>query len=181
MKKVLYILPLIVLFITACESRSEKAAVYNDAIIDHQISIIEAFDRLDSSFNQYDADEMDYSYLMLEAEIKTGLRILDTIGGFGKDTLLLDAARDLFHFYDEMADKEYVELIDLLKIPDSLYTSEDQTHAFNLNANINMKFNEAHEQFISAQKHFGGQFNVEFDEAMEEIVIDENVEEEAEN
>jgi len=168
MKKTLIVLSLIAIFISACDSRSEKAADYNDTLIDHQISIIQAFDRLDSSFSEYDAGEMDYSYLMLEAEIKTGLRVLDTLGGFKSDTILSSSALELFEFYEKVADTEYVQLMELLNIPDSLYTSENQSEAFNIHATINNQFKEAHRNFIAAQKQFGKKFNVEFEDPLSE-------------
>lgn len=164
MKKFLFLLLAIPLFFTSCEPRSKKAAEYNDRIIEHQIEISNAFDALDTTFNEYVAEEMDYAHLMLRSKIETGQRVLDTLGGFKDDETLLNAARKLFTFYDKVSSQEYVEMINIMKIPDSLYTQQDQEEASRVEDAIIEQFQLAQDEFTSAQEQFGESYNVVFEE-----------------
>ena len=107
---------------------------------------------------------MDYAHLMLRSKIETGQRVLDTLGGFEGDESLLKAARQLFDFYDNVSSNEYVQMIDIMKIPDSLYTAEDQERASQVEEEIINRFNQAQEAFTSAQADFGKEYNVVFEE-----------------
>ncbi len=157
----------IAMVFTSCEPRSQKAAEYNDSIISHQIEISDAFDALDTTFNEYVPKDMDYAHLMLRSKIETGQRVLDTLGTFKDDPLLLDAAHELFQFYEDISNAEYVEMINIMKIPDSLYTQEDQERASEVETRIISRFTGAQKKFTDAQVEFGEKYNVLFEESEE--------------
>ncbi|MFT5185643.1 MAG: hypothetical protein ACI84C_002791 [Flavobacteriales bacterium] len=153
---------------TSCEPRSQKAAEYNDSIISHQIAISDAFDALDTTFNDYVAEDMDYAHLMLRSKIETGQRVLDTLGNFKNDDVLLKAARELFLFYEDISTAEYIEMINIMKIPDSLYSQEDQESASTVETKIISRFTGAQKEFTDIQVEFGEKYNVLFVEDEEE-------------
>jgi hypothetical protein len=155
-------------FLVSCSPRSKKAADYNDSIISYQSEISLGFDALDTTFSTLVADDMDYAYLMLRSKIETGQRVLDTLPRFKKDTLLLNAAKRLFEFYDDVCRDEYAELVDIMKMPDSLYTIDFQDRAWAIEAQIVSRFGLAQEAFQSAQRDFGEKYNVVFGEEEEE-------------
>lgn len=167
MRKVL-ILFLVVAVAAACNVRADEAAAYNDQIIVHQVEVIEAFDAMDTTLNNYIPEEMEYALLQLDYSVASAQRALIEIGPFKTDSGLFLATRDLFDFYKNISEVEYHEIVDILKIPDSLYTLEHQARAAELETIIYDEFDRAHSDFLQRQKAFAQQYNVEIMETEEE-------------
>ncbi|MFM1932403.1 MAG: hypothetical protein RL226_1706 [Bacteroidota bacterium] len=159
-----FILALVILStIVGCASRSEQAAAYNDAIINRQIEIVGSINELDSSLNDLDSPRIDEAYHILRGKIKESLRTLDTLGGFDGDDALLQAGKQLFTGYDQLADGPYRQLIELLQLPDSAYGPEQQLQSFELEEQISSGIETLHEAFEKQQLSFGERYNVKFE------------------
>jgi len=143
-----------------CETRSAKASKYNGEIMLHQYEISRGFTQLDSALNTYDGREIDHAHKILAAQIVNGQRMLDTLGTFKGDSMLLLASRDLFNFYEDVSESEYPELMVILQRPDSVYTRADETRAYELDSLIRDRFKTSHEYFISIQSKFWGNYNI---------------------
>ena len=143
-----------------CETRSAKASRYNDAIMLHQYEISGGFTQLDSAISTYDGREIDYAHKILAAQIVNGQRMLDTLGTFKGDSVLLLASRELFNFYENVSEGEYPELMVILQRPDSVYTRADEARAYELDSLIRDRFKISHEHFLSSQREFWGKYNI---------------------
>jgi hypothetical protein len=154
---------LLALVAIGCQSRSQQAAEYNDAIIASQVRIVEAFNSMDSVINEFDEQEIDNSYYILRGRVKEGLKALDTLGVFQGDSTLYLASKHLFLGYDTLVQTHYSELIDLLLLPDSQFTVEEQQKAFNAEARIAAHINTLHAAYEERQLEFGEKFNVVFE------------------
>lgn len=148
----------------SCQSPSEKAAAYNDIIISKQETIINAFDSLEFSFRQYKKDKMENNHSILKGEIAKGLLALDAIQGFQKDESLLNGTKDLFSTYNEIVDHDYKRIMNLLLIPDSSFTTDDQQQLFDIQTKIKNDIDTAHDDFLKIQATFGKNHNIIFDE-----------------
>lgn len=145
---------------SSCTSRSEAAAEYNKQVIDEQVEIVRSFNEVDSTLNELDAESIDDAYHILRGKIKGGIRTLDSIGGFKGDESLLLASKELFRGYDNLVDGPYQELILLLELPDSLFTSEEQLKAFKLEDQIIAEIHGLHEAYEVKQLAFGEKYNL---------------------
>ncbi len=161
MKKALLLFVLVaVTSFSACTSRSEEAAQYNKLVIDEQVEIVRSFNEVDSTLNELDAESIDDSYHILRGKIKAGIRKLDSIGDFKGDRSLLMASKELFRGYDELVDGPYQELIVLLELPDSMFTSEEQLKAFKLEDEIVSNIHSLHNVYEEKQLEFGAKYNL---------------------
>lgn len=161
MKKILLLLVLVAASsFSACTSRSKEAAEYNKLVIDEQVEIVRSFNEVDSTLNELDAESIDDSYHILRGKIKAGIRKLDSIGDFKGDPSLLLASKELFRGYDELVAGPYQELIVLLELPDSMFTSEEQLRAFKLEDEIVSNIHSLHKVYEEKQLAFGAKYNL---------------------
>ena len=151
----------------SCNNQSEKAADYSDEIIIHQIEIIDAIDSLKTSFRKYNKDDMSYAYVDLQKSVSDGMRKVNGLKPFAKDSIYLNEAKVLFKTYESLSENEFPMIIELLNIPDTSFTTNNQTTVFKLQGQINDQLNEAHERFMAAQEDFGKKFKVEFEDPEE--------------
>lgn len=154
---------LLALLVAGCESRSEQAAAYNDAIIARQIKIVDAFNQMDSVMNEMDEKEIDNSYYILRGKVKEGIKALDTLGTFQGDSTLYIASKALFEGYDTLVETHYAALIDLILLPDSQFTTVEQQKAFDEESKIVSQIEALHAAYEMHQKEFGEKFNVVFE------------------
>lgn len=167
MRQVLIFLLATIVFYS-CNVRAEEAAAYNDQIIAHQTDVIEAFDAMDTTLNNYIPEEMDYALLQLEYSVASAQRGLDEVGPFKRDSGLYKASKDLFNFYENICQVEYHEIVDILRVPDSLYTLDHRARAVVLEEAIRDGFNESETAFLARQKEWAQQYNVEIVDLDEE-------------
>lgn len=151
----------------ACQTEANEAVEYNDQLVEMQGSLLQSVSRLEESFGDYEAQEMDSSYRSLMATIQSQKGELEKLGHFQGDSTLYIATRELLQEYEDLATSEYAELISYMKIPDSLYTVQDGERSFTLLDEVNERRNEVHEEFILAQKEFGEQYGFTFIEMVE--------------
>ena len=151
--------------LAACSNTSKEAATYNDHIIDYQGDIIQAFNQLDTLLKDSLAEkqQIDYAYVQLQATVKHGLLVIDSIGPFQRDPIYQKATRDLFSAYDEIVAEDYDRFIDIITLPDTLYGKAQQDSAILLREKIRSDFDNATNKFILAQEMFGKKYNIEFE------------------
>lgn len=149
----------------SCDRKANEAVAYNDQIVEMQDAMIQSLIDLEQSFAEYEDGQMDSAYRQLLTSIQQGKAKLENVGVFEGDSTLYRAARDLFDRYERIATIEYAELISYLKIPDSLYTLEDQERSFQLLEKVTNDRTEAHDHFIRAQKQFGDAHGFIFNES----------------
>jgi hypothetical protein len=165
MKKILFLLIATAIILTACQSRSEKAASYNDSIIGYQKSIIDALVLMDSTFSDTNAtiDRVGYSYANLQSKVKLSILALDSIGPFQKDPSLQLAARELFRSYEELIDNDYKKLIEIKLLPAESVNVAIVDSNFAIQSHIHLQSKIAQEKFLQAQMEFGKKFHLEFE------------------
>lgn len=153
---------------TSCDRKANEAVEYNDEIVEMQDAVVQSVMELENTFSEYEPARMDSAYRQLLTAIQQGKARLETIGVFEGDSTLYMAARILFDRYEHIATDEYAELISYLKIPDSLYTLDDQQRSFLLLEKVVEERSTAHDTFINAQRDFGDAHGFVFADASEE-------------
>ncbi len=165
MKKIHILLFAAMIGFSSCQSRSEKAANYNDNIIEYQKSIIDALVLMDSTFSDTNAteDRVGYSYANLQSKVKLSILALDSIGSFQKDPSLELAARELFRTYEDLVDNDYKKLVEIKLLPAESVNVAIVDSSFAIQSNIHLQSKVAQEKFLQAQLEFGKKFRLEFE------------------
>lgn len=155
-------------FLTSC-SPKEDPVEYNDRIVGRIDGAIQSINGLESTFESYIPEQMDSAYQVLMLSLQESVGAVDSIGPLGSDSLLRNAAESTLQQHLNVARDLYPEYISLLKVPDSLFTPELQTRAFELKDEIDTQNADAQQLFINAQATFGKEHNLLFgDQAGEE-------------
>jgi hypothetical protein len=94
---------------------SGKAVAYNDRIIALQTRIVQSMIDFSKSFDTSDKAQMDKHHAQLLSTIDGVIKEASSIEPFGDNTQFRDAAIEMFHFYDSIAKKEYLEIVNILK------------------------------------------------------------------
>jgi len=156
------------LFLASCLPK-EDPVEYNDSIVSRIDGVIQAINGLESTFESYVPGEMDSAYQVLMLSLQESTQGVDSIGLLGNDSLLKKAAEATLLRHTSVARDLYPEYISLLKVPDSLFTPELQTRAFEVKEQIDRQNAEAQQLFTNAQTAFGKEYSVSFeDQAAEE-------------
>jgi hypothetical protein len=153
------------LLLASCSHRSERAAEYNDSIVNQQMNIIRAFDLVDSTLNDtlVQADRLDYAFMNLQTTVKRGLLALDSIGSFQKDPSLGLAAKELFRSYESLAGIEYNLLMGIKRMPADQVTQTIADSSLAIQQRILNTSKIAQERFLKEQETFGAKYNLEFE------------------
>ncbi len=153
------VIVLILSFIFACNSLTDEAINYNDAIISKQQTIVNLFNSLDSSFSDTIHKTFVTHYEKLKTEIEQQLNTIDTaIKPFNGSDDFKNAYKELLKSYNEVVNNEYKQLVDWYSLPDSLFT-EDVLAEFRKTYQLaNEKLEQALNRFREFQKQFASTY-----------------------
>ncbi len=153
------------LIIVSCGKKAERAADYNNAIISHQMRIIEALDIMDSTLRDstINDERLDYAIANLQAKVKYAVLAIDSIGPFDQDPSFQQSAKELFRSYETMADEDYAKLVAIRRLPPQAITSEvvDTNNAVLLR--LHSRSEAIQNKFIKSQEEFGKKYNLSFE------------------
>jgi len=167
MRKIIYLL-LIPIFIFSLQScKKESAADYNNSIIEQQIAIVLSIDNLKKAIDNYNAipakdaiEGMNKMYDEAIFQLDSGITVVTALDPFKKDATLKTAALTLFNSYKKIIETEYKEIINLYKIPDEMFKTEDQQKLDKLLTESNQKLEESFNAFSLVQKQFAEKHNL---------------------
>lgn len=98
--------------------------------------------------------ELDAAYADFCLQIRESSGELEALGGFDGKTELFDAANALVGTYVKLSEKEYREVVDIVKIPASRYTDEDDNRFLDLTVHIDTCLQNQIDQFTLVSKAF---------------------------
>lgn len=159
---------LIILSITAFLSCTrQSAADYSNSIILEQQAIVNKIDALKKSINDYYSSSPDTALNLIDAafdsavfQIDSGLYFIGKLNNFKNDSSLKNGALELFESYKNVIEKNYSKLIALYKIPETLFSTDDQIEIDSLIEAGNIKFNESFQNFTKIHEEFAKNNNL---------------------
>lgn len=158
----------LVLTIQSCKRQSPVD--YNNAIIQQQVKIVEKIDELKKAIDNYNVlpadvaiDEMNIAYDKAVFQIDSGMQFIKTAEDFEGDNSMKKGAADLFQAYKSIIESEYKSIIELYKIPDAMFTPEDNEKLEELLETSNSKLNKAYDDFLTVQSEFAKTNNLELE------------------
>lgn len=154
MKSQFLITPALAIVLFACNPGNEKAVAYNDKIVELQDGVVQSLLALDESFVEFVPEQMDAAHAEFVSSLANASDELNKMGPYKDDSTLFLAAGRMFSSYQDLAQNNYAQFIELLKVPDSLFTAEMQAQSFDLKEVIDQQRVEGQEFLINAQEAF---------------------------
>lgn len=145
-------------------SNTDQAVAYNDRIVNEQTKIGKAI-------LEYSSNPNDQTLQGIKDQVKGGLAVLKSMKPYEGNSSLRDAAKDLFKFYQEVAEDEYKKIADLMK-DSGKYTKDELVDKINKYADdIGKKEKPLDAKFQSLQEAFAKKygFRITKNELQEQI------------
>ena len=145
----------------SCGPNTDEAVKFNDALVDQQTLVFEKESILIDGISKNMPEKLDSALYLLEDQVKQSAEATEKLKDFKGGKELLDAALKVFSTYKNVAEQEYSEMIKIAKIPDSLYTQEDDNKIIDISKKIDDKLNQSIDSFRVKQKDFSTKFKFE--------------------
>ncbi|MFH0865571.1 MAG: hypothetical protein V1904_05225 [Bacteroidota bacterium] len=152
---------IIMLFISSCGSKSgnssdklsfSSAVDYNNFIIGQQENIVNKMNELSEAIDAENYTDATTKQEELVKQCKSGIDSVKALDAYNGNTAFRDEAVTLFNFYKEISEKEYKEMLDILKKENIAET--DIQRMEEIRQDISKRENERDEAFGKAQKTF---------------------------
>lgn len=167
MKKVFSLITVISVLFLLQSCKQESAEEYNNKIINQQVSIVKQIDNLKKSIDDYNIlpaaealKNMDKAYDSTVFQIDSGLAFMETVKPFKKDNSLQEASKTLFNAYKGIVEQDFKQIIELYKLPDSMFTTVEQKKLDSLINLSNQKLQEVYDNFMKSQKSFAKKYKL---------------------
>jgi hypothetical protein len=160
MKKICFLL--LSIYFVGCSQKQTEIVNFNDKIISEQEAVINAESTLVNSVNEKKLLEVDSNYQQLLSQIITsenkvkGMVDPDPEIGFKKATLSLFAA------YKKQTQNGYKTLVELSKIPDSLFTPRQAKQFEEISSAIFITLNAEVDAFITVQNKLAEKYKFSY-------------------
>ncbi len=152
----------------SCRPTTKDAIKYNDALVEQRSKVIEKENALIEAISKNMPEKLDLLYSEMKKQIEESIDSVNQMKGFGGKTDMKDAAMKFLITYKEVAGNEYKEMLKYAKMPDTLYTQEEDDIVMDLNKKIDDKLNKVDNDFIQMQKVFAEKYKFEPSAVMEE-------------
>ena len=149
MKKIL--LPSVILLLMAFKPAKVTPEAYNDSIINEQNKIMKIMLEMANYFST-DLNKAETLRQDLVKQCHASVKVLQALPAYDGDTKFRDAGVALYGFYAQISDKEYKEMIDILKKAEIEQADIDRLTA--LEQDITKREVKFDEDFQSAQTAF---------------------------
>ncbi|MBI5326174.1 MAG: hypothetical protein HZB41_13040 [Ignavibacteriae bacterium] len=168
MKNRIYLITLLSLFVIilfscgkdeAKKSKPEMTPLdYNDAIIAEQTKIINTMLELSNSFNNSDVNVMDDKLEGLNKQTSKSIEVLENMEPYEGNNELRASALELFKFYESLSEKEFDEMVEILKKKNKI-TNDDITRMGEINKSIVERETILDRNLSQAQHSFALKYN----------------------
>jgi len=163
MKKIISVLGvfLALTMLISCRPTSDDAIKYNDLLVAQQTKVFEKESALIDALQKNANDKIDPLYKDLLAQIDKAKDTLEKIGKFDGKTDMKDAVAKVLATYKAVATSEYPEMIRISKMPDSLYSQDDDNKRMDLSKKIDDELDKSVNDFLEVQKAFSVKYKFE--------------------
>lgn len=162
MKKKWIIALLILLTTASCNSKKEKIITFNDQIITEQEAVINAESNLVNSISDRHLELIDSNYNLLLNQIIHSENNVNSITDPDPEVGFKQSALTLFSTFKEQTQNGYKTLVELSKVPDSLYTSKQEKEFEEISSTIFITINAEVSKFIITQQKLADKHNFSF-------------------
>ncbi len=152
------------LAIVACGPSKEDAVKYNDAVTEQVNSTFDKYAIFTDAANKINHDTGDYSALdkpfsEYKTKVDSALKAVNAMPAFNNKTEMKDAAVKLLTTFKNIADKDWTDLITLVKKEGR--TEEENAKMKESGAKIDDEMNKVQQEFVAAQAKFAKEWKFE--------------------
>lgn len=159
--RVIYFALLMLFWLVSCGPTSEEAVIYNNKIVEQQAGIYEKETALTEAIGKNFPGKFSVLHASMIKQIDSAIVIVKKMKSFDGKTDMKDAALKLLAAYKDVAENEYSELIKYARVPDSIYTQQDDDKVMEMSKKIFAKLNKSEEDFFMVQKTFAEKYKFE--------------------
>lgn len=161
MKKISFLVFIIVLVIVGCTKSSRKAAEYNNSIIKQENIIAENYDLFFNSFKKSDSLSLQKDFNKLKKMIKAVSDTISQVQPFNSDSSLLNAAKKLNSLYTKTVNEQIDSIINLFYLPPENYSIEYFKQLQQIEKRANDRIKKGLEYFDNVQSKFIKRYNLD--------------------
>lgn len=175
----------------SCKPSPGKAMEYYNQALDYQQAVLEKEDVLIQIINRemkktladsattnipqgndttIEINTISEVYSDFHSQIEASLAQTQKLGNFDGKTFLLDASVSLLETYKRLSEKEYLEVVEIVKIPSSLYTNENDNRFLDLTEHIDTCLQNEIDNFTRMCKEFSREYQFTIEEPRSEII-----------
>lgn len=148
-------------FCVSCSytSRSD-AAEYNDQIVKYQYLVVQSYDKLLVSFENYNPQLMDKALDDLLAQISSSRQAVSNLKDITDGSDLKNAAIEYFDIYEQVINSQAKELIRLYKFPEEEFTPQMRVQWDGIYRSVDQQLKEADKKIMAAQMIFASNYKL---------------------
>jgi outer membrane murein-binding lipoprotein Lpp len=161
MKK-MYLFLFCVIFFSGCDQKQTEILNFNDQIIAEQEAVVKAESTLIVSVNEKKLLEIDSNYQRLYSQIITSENKVKGLVDPDPEIGFKQASLTLFEAYKAQTQSGYKTLVDLSKIPDSLFTPRQAKQFEEVSSNVFIKLNAKVDTFMKTQNKLAEKYKFSF-------------------
>ena len=161
MKKI-YLFLLFAVVFSGCNQKQTEILNFNDKIIAEQEAVVKAESTLIVSVNEKKLLEIDSNYQRLNSQIVNSENKVKGLVDPDPEIGFKQAALTLFEAYKTQTQSGYKTLVELSKIPDSLFTPRQAKQFEEVSSNVFIKLNAELDSFIKAQNKLAEKYKFSF-------------------
>jgi hypothetical protein len=161
MKKICFLLFCIICF-AGCSQRQTEIVNFNDQIISEQEAVIKAESTLVSAVNEKKLLAVDSNYQQLLSQITTSENKVKELVDPDPEIGFKLATLSLFAAYKTETQNGYKTLVELSKIPDSLFTPRQAKQFEEISSTVFIKLNAEVDAFITVQNKLAEKYKFSF-------------------
>lgn len=133
---------------------------YHDTLVVQQKRLVNQTEKLHAAIETYVQEDMDFELQALKNQVKASEVLVSNTTPLENDTLLRKGLKILLESYQHLIDKEYKQVIELMRKPDTEFNDADQNKVDSLNKVIDSKSEKSYEEFAQRVKAFRSKYNI---------------------
>ena len=114
------------LVLVSCSSTNVTPATYNDSLISEQVKVLKLADELQAALDMMVPQDMEILHKKLLKQLEESSEKVKSTEAYKEDAALRDAIAHFLAIYKRLAEKEYIDAIELSSKPDSVFSQNDQ-------------------------------------------------------
>lgn len=158
MKKIFYLSALSLFILSSCGPKMSPVE-YNDVIIGEQTKMSQLMIEMTDEFQTFNFDKSDEVREKLVQQCEASVKAVKELPDYKGNTRFRDAGAALFGFYRDISDKEYKEMIDILKKGADI-TEDDIMRLTVIEQEIGAREEPLDNEFQAAQEEFATEHNI---------------------
>ena len=151
------------LLFVACKPTQQQAVAYSDRIINQQKAIDAKERELITSLDT-DTNAVEPAYKSYMQQVTASIDTVRNLDEFGSNTDFRDAAEKLFNTYKEVGEREYREIVSIMKKSDDRLTDDDKQRVKDLLNKISIRLNTEVAALNQAQEAFAKEHRIQIEE-----------------